>query len=151
MTIYRPWWRFLGVAFEAESEAYFTAASITDTTEKRAANTFIKTLKDNGLWTKLDRIYLRSPTSLAACLMCCKSLTSQVAINSPTFASNGLTFNGTTNYARSDVAVSALANITTTSGSIMYMCEFADMGNVGLSGSAQTGSQNFYLYGDGVA
>lgn len=108
--------------YDSSAIAYFTAANITSVTEKNAANTFILTLKAAGIWTKMDRIYLRSPTSLAACLMCCKSLTSQTAVNSPTFSSAGLTFNGTSNYCFSDGTVSAtLFNVSTTSGSIFCM------------------------------
>jgi len=136
--------RFGSVSYDSDAQAYFTAASITSTTEKSAANTLILALKAAGLWTKMDRIYLRSPTSLAAALMCCKSLQSQTAVNSPTHSSNGIVFNGATQYARSDIGPSAAANVTSTSSTIAVYMNPGDAQFAAMAGSV-TGSDNMYI------
>jgi hypothetical protein len=84
--------------FDPDAASYFAAAGITNAAERVAANNLIVSLKNNSLWSKFDRLYLFSPTSLAAALYCAKSLTQMTAVNSPTFATTGITFNGTTQY-----------------------------------------------------
>lgn len=140
--------QFNPASYDPSALAYFAAAGITNPTEKSAANKFILTLKANGIWDKLDRIYLRSPTSLAACLMCCKSLTSQTAVNSPTFTSAGLSFDGSTKYATSDIAVNACAHITTTSASSFSFFTNASAPNNAIIGKQSGGSSVFILLGE---
>lgn len=81
-----------GSSYDADAQAYFTTASITDTTEKNAANTLIVAIKSASIWTLLTRLYLISPTSLAAALVCAKTLTTATAVNSPSHSVNGLDF-----------------------------------------------------------
>lgn len=87
-----------GPSFDPNAAAYFAAGSITSPVEQAAANTFILALKANGLWDGLDCIYLCSPTSASAALLCAKTLSSMVAVASPTFSTNGFLFNGTSQY-----------------------------------------------------
>ena len=116
--------------FDSSALAYFTAGSITDATERVAANTIIVGLKAAGIWDKCDRIYLRSPTSLAAALLCCKTLISQTAVNSPTHSSSGITFNGTTQYCRTgDTLLSGMTLLQTNSGhSSVYFSQDVSLG-----------------------
>lgn len=86
------------IVLDPDAVAYFAAASITDSTEKAAANTLIAGLKANGLWNKFDRIYLFSPTSLSAALYCAKSLTQMTAVNAPTHSSSGVDLDANTQY-----------------------------------------------------
>ena len=49
-----------GVVFEtidADAAAFFTAAGITDATQKSAVNTLVTSLKSNSLWTKFNALY----------------------------------------------------------------------------------------------
>lgn len=45
------------VAFDADAEAFFTAASITDTTQKSAVNQLVLDLKSYNIWTKMKALY----------------------------------------------------------------------------------------------
>ena len=42
-------------SYDADSLAFFTAASITDLTQMSAVNTLVTGLKSNNLWTKIRR------------------------------------------------------------------------------------------------
>ena len=46
-----------GVSYDADASAFFTAASITDTTQKSAVNQLVVDLKGYGIWTKCSAIY----------------------------------------------------------------------------------------------
>jgi hypothetical protein len=136
--------------YDPDALAYFAAGGITNTTEKLAANAFIVGCKADGTWTSFSRVYLRSPTSLSAALLCCKTLISQTAVNSPTHSSSGLAFNGTTQYCRTgDTLVSAMSEITTTSGHISVYCNQADGQQTTLAGCEKdnnpTADDSFYL------
>ena len=45
------------VPFDADAQAFITAAAITDSTQQAAINTLVVDLKGYGLWTKLGAIY----------------------------------------------------------------------------------------------
>lgn len=45
------------VAFDADAEAFFTAASITDATQKNAINQLVLDLKSYNIWTKMKALY----------------------------------------------------------------------------------------------
>lgn len=87
-----------GPSFDPDAEAYFAAAGITNLAEKIAANDFIVTAKANGFWNSLERIYLVSPTSESAALVCCSSLTSMTNVNSVSWSTNGFQPNYVDNY-----------------------------------------------------
>lgn len=44
-------------SYDADALAFFTAASITDSTQMSAVNTLVIGLKSNGLWTKMRALY----------------------------------------------------------------------------------------------
>jgi hypothetical protein len=46
-----------GVAYDADAQAFFTAASITDNTQKTAVNQLVVDLKTYGIWTKMKALY----------------------------------------------------------------------------------------------
>ncbi len=46
-----------GIGIDADAQAFITAASITDTTQKNAINQLVLDLKTAGLWTKMKAIY----------------------------------------------------------------------------------------------
>jgi hypothetical protein len=99
-----------GSAYDADAAAFFTAYSITDTTEKDALNTFVLALKTgpinaSNLWTDVfsgGAVYPISPTSLAAAAgnLMNPGTFDLTWVNTPTHATTGVTFNGTTQYGR---------------------------------------------------
>jgi hypothetical protein len=46
-----------GPSYDADAQAFFTAAGITDTTQKTAVNDLVVGLKADGIWTKMKAIY----------------------------------------------------------------------------------------------
>jgi len=45
------------IAYDADATAFFTAASITDTTQKNAVNTLVLSLKSANIWAKMKALY----------------------------------------------------------------------------------------------
>ena len=93
--------------FDANAAAYFTAAGITDTTEKDAVNQLVLDLKGEGsttnnsnVWSSLDVIHPISPTSLAAATYNIKDPNTHniTWFNSPTHSVNGVNFSGSSVY-----------------------------------------------------
>ena len=46
-----------GVSYDADAQAFMTAATITDTTQKTAVNTLVTDLKAANIWTKMKALY----------------------------------------------------------------------------------------------
>ena len=94
-----------GAAFDADAQAFITAAAITDSTQQNAINTLVVALKGYSIWTKMKAIYpivggtasqhkynLKDPRDLDAAFR----LTYAVGW---THSVNGMTPNGTSSYA----------------------------------------------------
>jgi len=47
----------VGITYDADAVAFFTAASITDTTQKNAVNQLVLDLKSASIWTKMKALY----------------------------------------------------------------------------------------------
>ena len=89
---------------DADALAFFTAAGITDTTQKSAVNTLVTDLKTANIWTKMRALYpfvggtaaqhrynLKAPTTNASDFYL-------MPYGGITHSSNGVQFNGTTGY-----------------------------------------------------
>ena len=102
--------RMTGAAYDADALAYFTAAGITDATQKAAVNTFILGLKLNSLWTSFVGLYLFVGGTSASHAVNAKSPgTYDITwVNSPTHDSNGVTGNGTTAYGQTGALASTV-------------------------------------------
>jgi len=46
-----------GIAYDPDAQAFFTAAGITDATQKSAVNTLVTDLKGYGIWSKMLAVY----------------------------------------------------------------------------------------------
>jgi hypothetical protein len=86
--------------YDADALAFFTAASITDTTQKSAIDTLVTGLKAASLWTKMTAIYPFVGGSAASHAVNLKSPgTYDLTFNGTiTHSSNGVAGNGTTGY-----------------------------------------------------
>jgi hypothetical protein len=93
-----------GVAIDADAQAFFdrvtTAGGSLTNTEKSAVNTLVIALKANSLWTPMKAIYPMVGASAAACAQNLKSssFTGTFTSTGWTFASTGVTPNGTSAY-----------------------------------------------------
>jgi len=92
--------------YDADAEAYFIAAGISNATEQIAANQLVLDLKGTGsttnntdVWSDSYTIYPLSPTSLTAAEYNLKDPTQNITwLNNPTHATTGITGNGTNAY-----------------------------------------------------
>jgi hypothetical protein len=92
-----------GVPIDTDAQAYFdrvtTAGGTLTTTEKTAVNQLVIDLKANSLWTPMKAIYPMVGSSAAACAQNLKSSSFTGTFSSGwTFASTGVTPNGTSSY-----------------------------------------------------
>jgi len=90
-------------SFDADAVAFFnrvtTAGGTLSTTEKQAVNQLVLDLKANSLWTPMKAIYPMVGASAAACAQNLKSSSFTGTFTSGwTFASTGITPNGTSAY-----------------------------------------------------
>ena len=88
-------------AWDADAAAFFTAASITDATQKSAVNTFVAARKAHGTWTTADRIAVFVGGNSTAHSKYLKGSGTISFTGSPTHNTNGVTFNGSSQFADS--------------------------------------------------
>ena len=110
-------------SFDADAQAYFdrvsTAGGTLSTTEKNAVNQLVIDLKANSLWTPMKAIYPMVGASAAACAQNLKSSSFTGTFSSGwTFASTGVTGNGTSAYMNTGFAPSG--NLTNNSVNITF-------------------------------
>lgn len=100
-----------GGGFDEDAQAFFdrvdTAGGTLSDTEKEAVNQLVRDMKDDGIWTKMKAIYPMVGASSAACAQNLKSSSFTGSFTSGwTFASTGVTPNGTSAYMNTGVKVS---------------------------------------------
>ena len=93
--------------WDTDASAFFTAASITDGTQKAAIDTFVKARKAHGTWDSADRIALFVGGNSTAHSKYIKGSGTITFTSSPTHNTNGVTFNGTSQFADSAFVPSA--------------------------------------------
>lgn len=107
--------------FDTDAQAFFdrvtTAGGSLSATEQTAINTLVIQMKTDGIWTKMKAIYPMVGASAAACAQNLKSSSFTGTFTSGwTFASTGVTPNGTSAYL--DTNFNESANLTLNSGHI---------------------------------
>ena len=110
-------------SFDADAVAFFgrvtTAGGSLSATEKAAVNQLVLDLKANSLWTPMKAIYPMVGASAAACAQNLKSASfSGTFFGGVTYASTGVTGNGTTGYF--DTLLAPSGNLTNNSTHISY-------------------------------
>lgn len=107
-------------AYDSAAEAYFSAVSAAGgsftVAQKKSINTFIVGLKAAGLYSKLDRLYINTGGNLASAAIDVITRVSRTAVNTPTYNSSGVKYNGSSSYFRCDIAPSQATKLTATSG-----------------------------------
>jgi len=106
-------------SFDADAVAFFnrvtTAGGTLSTTEKQAVNQLVLDLKANSLWTPMKAIYPMVGASAAACAQNLKSSSFTGTFSSGwTFASTGVTPNGTSAYMNTGLAPSGNLSLNST-------------------------------------
>jgi hypothetical protein len=132
---------------DADWLAYYNrviaAGGSLSTTEQNATKTLVADLKANGLWTPMKAIYPMVGASAAACAQNLKSSSFTGTFSSGwTFASTGVTPNGTSAFLNSGLLPST--QLTGTSTHVSYYSRT----NTTTNGGVEIGTWNFgYLYG----
>jgi hypothetical protein len=117
-------------SFDADAVAFFnrvtTAGGTLSTTEKQAVNQLVLDLKANSLWTPMKAIYPMVGASAAACAQNLKSSSFTGTFTSGwTFASTGVTGNGTSAYF--DTTLNDSTELALNSGSFgVYLNSFVN-------------------------
>jgi len=129
-------------SFDADAIAFFnrvtTAGGSLSTTEKQAVNQLVLDLKANSLWTPMKAIYPMVGASAAACAQNLKSSSFTGTFSSGwTFASTGVTPNGTSAYM--DTGLNLSSNLSMTSGHFSFYSRTNAILNGWIMG-AETGS-----------
>jgi len=104
-------------SFDADAVAFFTrvttAGGSLSLTEKQAVNQLVLDLKANSLWTPMKAIYPMVGASAAACAQNLKSSSFTGSFSSGwTFASTGVTPNGTSAFMNTTLQMQQLSNTT---------------------------------------
>jgi hypothetical protein len=136
-----------GVAYDPDAQAFFTAAGITDDTQKTAINTLVVTLKGFGIWTKMKAIYpmvggtasthkwnLKNPLDTNAAFRL-------VFFGGWTHSSTGALPNGTNGYANTFYNLSVNSTTTNVSAGVYNRTNILNTNR--LTYGAETGSSNF--------
>jgi len=109
-----------GASFDADAQAFFdrvtTAGGTLSTTEKNATNQLVLDMKSAGIWTPMKAIYPMVGASAAACAQNLKSSSFTGTFSSGwTFASTGVTPNGTSAFLNSGLNASTNLSVTSLS------------------------------------
>jgi hypothetical protein len=102
-------------AYDIDAQAFFdrvdTAGGSLSLTEKNAVNTLVIKMKTDGIWTKMKAIYPMVGASAAACAQNLKSSSFTGTFTAGwTFASTGVTPNGTSAYFNTGLNPSGVVN-----------------------------------------
>lgn len=92
--------------------AYIAAAGITNPAEITAVTNLYNSLVSAGIYSKFDRIYPISPTSLNASAYDLVTAVPLTWFNAPTNSSNGVTLDGATQYGLTDANMNAMTNFS---------------------------------------
>ena len=123
-----------GSAFDADAQAFFdrvtTAGGTLSLTEKNATNQLVLDMKSAGIWSSMKAIYPMVGASAAACAQNLKSSSFTGTFSSGwTFASTGVTPNGTSAYMDSTVNTNGFTSLHYSYYSRTNNTSGRDMGN----------------------
>lgn len=132
--------------YDADAQAFFdrvtTAGGTLTTTEKNATNQLVLDMKSAGIWSAMKAVYPMVGASAAACAQNLKSSSFTGTFTSGwTFASTGVTGNGTSSYMDSGGFNSA-ANLSLNSAHISYYSRTNSS-----SSMVMAGTQSLYVLG----
>lgn len=138
--------------YDPDAQAFFdrvaTAGGTLTTTEKNAVNQLVLDMKSAGIWTSMKAVYPMVGASAAACAQNLKSSSFTGSFTSGwTFASTGVTGNGTSAYM--DTQLLASTSLSTTSAHLSVYINTAPNGNQflahgSLDGFLQTSGGQIY-------
>ena len=144
-------------SFDADAVAFFgrvtTAGGSLSLTEKQAVNQLVLDLKANSLWTPMKAIYPMVGASAAACSQNLKSssFTGTFTATGWTFASTGVTPNGTSAYMNTGYNVNTEGSLNSAHISAYIRNNVATGGQIGAYAGAGTFHHLYVRYTDAKA
>ncbi len=107
------------IVSDSDAQAFidrvYTAGGVLSTTEANAVNTLVIDMKDDGIWTKMKAIYPMVGASAATCAQNLKSSSFTGTFTSGwTFASTGITPNGTSAYFNTNLNYNSVIGLNST-------------------------------------
>jgi len=135
-------------AYAPTAATYFTNQSITNFTEKYAANRFIAEMEARNMWAKMSRVYMFSQTSATAGRACAKTNNLALIVNGASWSSAGYTTNGVTDLLKVDAATSTFTEMTTTSAHMFSMFSDPAFAPTQVYAGNDNGTDAFTLEGD---
>jgi hypothetical protein len=143
-------------SFDADAVAFFgrvtTAGGSLSATEKQAVNTLVVQMKADGTWTPMKAIYPMVGASAAACAQNLKSSSFTGTFSSGwTFASTGVTGNGSSTYFDTTLNLNIMNSINDISYGYYCRTNSLSIGSFGWGfGGATSPINEFYIrYTDG--
>lgn len=144
-----------GITYDTDAQAYFTAAGITDTGQKNAYNSFVLTGKADGWYSKLIALYplIGGSSSTHAVNAKTPGTYNLTFIGSPTHSSNGIQWDGSSQYATTGLTPTA-GSLTLNDNSLIFYSrtsaastagQYFDMGGGETSGG---GAFSIFTYRD---
>lgn len=102
--------------FDADAQSFFAATGITNLTQKNAVNQLVLDLKSNSLWTKMKALYpVVGGNATAHSYNLINTAQYQLSFSSGwTHSSNGMTPNGTSAYADTNLTARGLIGVNST-------------------------------------
>lgn len=147
-----------GDGFDQDARKYLDSAGITDASQRSAFNTFVKGMKANGLWSKAAAIYPFMGGTASSHKWNAKDVRDLDAafrlsfVNSATHNSNGVTFNGTTQYASTFLNASTVQTSNNNAFAIYNRTNNAQqITDIGARSSASVISATYAKIADGKA
>jgi hypothetical protein len=139
-----------GAAYSAEAEALFAAMTVQpDTTRKGVIDTFIKTMIADGIWAKLDVLWVLRAHDAQAGRLNWKTPASfaLTAVNSPTFTvDRGYTGDASTKYLNTNWNYAVNAVISTLNSASIGVYQTPNIGTAGADGSIMAfGGQQLFI------
>jgi hypothetical protein len=134
----------LDFGFDADAQAFFNrviaAGGTLSLTEQLAIDTLVRKIKTDGIWTKMKAIYPMVGASSAACSQNLKSSSFTGTFNGGwTFASTGVTPNGSSGYMNTGISPSTLSQ--TSNSMSVYVRNSPSSGGWDLSSENNAGNR----------
>ena len=131
-----------GVSYDADASAFFTAASITDSTQKSAVNQLVLDLKSYNIWTKMKALYpiIGGSASSHAVNLKTPGTYNLTFATGMTHSSTGMVSNGTSGYGNTGF------NSTLLTSTSMHLSVYSRTQTVGTSIEIGNNISNTYVH-----
>jgi hypothetical protein len=137
-----------GSSYDSDAQAYFTAAGITDTAQKDAYNSFVLTGKADGWYSKMIALYplLGGSSSSHAVNAKNPGTYNLTFVGSPTHNTDGIQWDGSTQYAQTGIIATALTSTNHSLGMYSRTAGGSGVNQYFDMGAGDTSGANYSLF-----